>query len=239
MRKIFTFILALIVGAGTLFAASGTCGDNLKWELNSSGVLTISGSGDMENWSRRYAPWYSSSSSIKTVKIEYGVTSIGRYAFFECSNISSVTIPNSVTSIKEQAFSDCSSLLSVIIPNSVKSIGDYAFSQCTNIAAVSIGEGITSTGWGTNVFLDCNNLESVVWNAIDGPNAPFTAVRENIRSFTFGGNVQKIPGYICNGMTKLKSITIHSNVTSIGNQAFYTCTGLKTIVWNAINCDAK
>ena len=149
MRKIFTFILALIVGAGTLFAASGTCGANLTWELNSSGVLTISGSGDMTDWVAGDAPWYSSRSSIKTVKIEYGVTSIGRYAFYNCNNISSVTIGSSVKSIKYYAFKNCYNLLSVIIPNSVTSIGNEAFHTCSSLASVSIGEGITSTGWGT------------------------------------------------------------------------------------------
>ncbi len=239
MKKIFTFFLALVASAGTLFAESGTCGDNLKWELNSSGVLTISGSGDMTDWVIEDAPWYSSRSSIKTVKIGNSVTSIGRYAFYNCNNISSVTIGSSVKSIKNYAFKNCYNLLSVIIPNSVTSIGKEAFHTCSSLAAVSIGEGITSTGWGTNVFQDCNNLESIVWNAIDGPSAPFTDVRENIRSFTFGSNVQKIPGYICYYMTKLKSITIPSNVTSIGGAAFNNCTGLTTIVWNAKNCSAS
>ncbi len=239
MKKIFTFFLALVASAGTLFAESGTCGDNLKWELNSSGVLTISGSGDMTDWVIETAPWYSSRSSIKTVKIGNSVTSIGRYAFYNCNNISSVTIGSSVKSINYYAFKNCYNLLSVIIPNSVTSIGNEAFHTCSSLASVSIGESVTS--FGTNVFQDCNNLEYITWNAINCPDmtpTPFYSLRGNISSFVFGSNVQKIPASLCYGMTKLKSITIHSNVTSIGNQAFYNCTGLKTIVWNAINCDA-
>ena len=49
MKKIFTFLLALIVGVGTVFAESGTCGDNLTWELD-GGVLTIFGTGNMSNY---------------------------------------------------------------------------------------------------------------------------------------------------------------------------------------------
>ena len=49
MRKLFTFILALVAGAGTVFAQSGTCGTNLTWTL-SSGTLTISGTGEMTDW---------------------------------------------------------------------------------------------------------------------------------------------------------------------------------------------
>ena len=62
--------------------------------------------------------------------VEYSVTSIGSYAFDNCSGLTSVTIPNSVTSIGSYAFYDCYSLTSITIPNSVTSIGISAFSGC-------------------------------------------------------------------------------------------------------------
>ena len=59
------------------------------------------------------------------------VTSIGIYAFRNCTSLTSVTIPNSVTSISDVAFGSCTSLTSVTIPNSVTSMGYSAFSNCT------------------------------------------------------------------------------------------------------------
>ncbi|MDO4995351.1 MAG: leucine-rich repeat protein, partial [Bacteroidales bacterium] len=46
----------------------------------------------------------------------YNVTSIGYYAFLDCSSLTSVTISEGVTSIGGRAFYQCSSLTSVTIP---------------------------------------------------------------------------------------------------------------------------
>ncbi|MBQ6864913.1 MAG: leucine-rich repeat domain-containing protein, partial [Clostridia bacterium] len=121
--------------------ASGTCGKNVTWSLDSDGVLTIAGTGDMTNYYwNNYSPWYSNSSAIKTVIIENSVTSIGDWAFCGCDSLTSVTIPDSVTSIGEYAFENCDSLTSVTIGNSVTSIGDWAFCDCTSLTSVHISD---------------------------------------------------------------------------------------------------
>ena len=68
--------------------------------------------------------------SQKTYDIPSSVTSIGDWAFYDCSSLTSINIPNSVTSIGTFAFYGCSALTSITIPNSVTSIGSYAFSDC-------------------------------------------------------------------------------------------------------------
>ena len=150
-KRIFSFVLAVLMIASLLPAtalaadvvASGTCGaegngSNLTWTLDSEGVLTISGSGDMYNYgsSDFSAPWDGSRSRVKSVVIADGVTSIGEYAFFYCESLTSVTIPDSVTSIGKYAFFCCTSLTSVTIPDGVTSIGWRAFSNCTSLTDV-------------------------------------------------------------------------------------------------------
>ena len=84
---------------------SGTCGANLTWTLDDAGTLTISGTGVMTNYAYSYSsassthPWKNVTASINNVVIENGVTSIGNYAFYGCTNLTSVTIGNGVTSI--------------------------------------------------------------------------------------------------------------------------------------------
>ncbi|MCI6645489.1 MAG: leucine-rich repeat domain-containing protein [Bacteroidales bacterium] len=93
----------------------------------------------------------------------YSVTSIGEWAFYECSSLTSVTIPNGVTSIGGGAFSGCSGLTSVTIPNSVTSIGEGAFFECSGLTSVTIPNSVTSIG--EDAFSYCSGLTSIVSKA--------------------------------------------------------------------------
>ena len=92
--------------------------------------------------------------SVTSVSIPNSVTSIGEFAFFNCTGLTSVSIPSSVASIGSYAFQDCSGLTSVNIPDSVTSIGAAAFSTCTGLTSVNIGNGVLLTVGG-NAFAEC------------------------------------------------------------------------------------
>ena len=201
-KKLFTLMLAVAASVGTMFAESGTCGENLTWDLT-DGVLTISGTGAMKDYdyySSNKSPWYNNHSSITSVTIGTGVTSIGDYAFYGCSGLTSVTIPNCVTSIGAEAFYRCSSLTSPVYNAHV-----FAFMPTSYSGAFTIPDGIESIAGGA--FNNCSGLTS-----IDIPNS-VTSIEE----YTF---------YNCSG---LKSVTIGNSVTSIGKRAFYGCESLTSI----------
>ena len=131
----------------------------LNWSL-AEGTLTISGSGVIPDYSSPdFAPWYSYRNSITAVEIPEGVTSIGNYAFYGCSNLTSVTIPNSLKSANEQALDGQGSFNSVAISNSVTSIGNYAFSGCSSLTSVIIPNSVTSIG--EQAFSGCSSLLEV------------------------------------------------------------------------------
>ena len=95
--------------------------------------------------------------------IPSGVTSIGAYAFYNCSSLTGITIPNSVTIIDDSAFYECKSLTSVTIPNSVTSIGTSAFQYCNGLTSIDIPNSVTSIS--SNTFRYCLSLTSITTNA--------------------------------------------------------------------------
>ena len=146
---------------------TGKCGENVSYSLDTStGILTIYGSGKMNNYLVDVTPSYDSpfydNASIKSVVIESGVTSIGDYAFLGCGNLMSITIPDSVTSIGYYAFERCESLKSVTIGNSVTTIGENAFSNCTSLTSITIPDSVTSIG--NDAFYECESLTDVYYS---------------------------------------------------------------------------
>ena len=231
-------------------ATSGTCGENLTWTLDkTTGVLEISGTGEMYNYEQYKSPL--NNGSIKSITIGNGVTSIGDYAFCGCTSLTSVTIPDSVTSIGNQAFSGCGftsitipdsvtsigdlafsacDLTSITIPDSVTSIGIYAFEYCESLTSVTIGKGVTSIGY--RAFKHCTSLASVIIpDSVTSIGDYAFYVCDSLTSVTIGKGVTSIGRDAFSGCTSLTSITIPDSVTSIGSNAFSGCKNIITIYY--------
>ena len=144
-------------------------------------------------------------SSLESITIPEGVTSIKDFAFYCCSSLKSITIPEGVTSIGKQVFYGCSSLTSITIPEGVTSIGIGVFGWCSSLTSITIPEGVTSIG--SSAFWKCSSLTSI----------------------TIPEGVTSIGGWTFSECSSLTSITIPEGVTSIGEQAFYGCSSLKSI----------
>ena len=122
--------------------AIGICGTAAVWEYTSDGVLTIKGTGSMydfspytggkENLMREFR------SSVKTIIIEDGITTIGAYAFQKFENVTSVRLPKTLLYIHDAAFVACTSLKKVEIPYGTRRIDDLAFATCPSLESVTI-----------------------------------------------------------------------------------------------------
>ena len=237
-KRLLSFVLAALMIASLLPATalaanivdSGTCGAEVTWTLDSEGVLTISGSGYMydNGSSASGAPWYGSRSRVKSAVIADGVTSIGVYAFYDCTSLTSVTIPDSVTSIGSGAFSYCKSLTSVTIPDSVTSIGGAAFNGCSSLTSVTIPDSVTSIGG--EAFFNCTSLTSVtIPNSVTSIGEYAFSDCSSLTSVTIPDSVTSIVNGAFAGCRSLTSVTIPDSVTSIDWSAFAGCRSLTSV----------
>ena len=147
------------------------------------------------------------------------------------SGCKNTIIPNTATAIGAHAFLDQTELTTIDIPNSVKSIGWGAFSGCSNLNSIIIPTSVTSIA--LYAFQNCTGLETVHWNAIccddfSPSYRPFIN-STGITTFVFGNEVEKIPTYLCQGLSGLTSVSIPNSVNSIGRSAFECCSGLTSI----------
>lgn len=186
-----------VVGAGAQ-VRNGKYGENAEWEFHKfTGILRISGSGDIDSSyndgihkKKAYVPWEKFRKSIKFVRIDEGITSIGYGAFSGCTELTAVSIPNSVRSIGDGAFLKCKKLTSIDIPNSVKSIGSSAFFDCENLESITIPNSVTSIGM--QAFYKClqlktitlpNGLESIEEDAFSGCDITTITIPRSVKHF--------------------------------------------------------
>ena len=196
-KRMLAWVLVLamllpVLPAGVLAddaATSGTCGENLTWTLE-NGVLTISGTGEMEDYTAGSTPWNEIRQNIVSVVIASGVTSVGDRAFYECGSLTSVTIQSNIKTIGDSAFWSCGKLTTINFPESLKSIGDYAFIYCDSLTSIAFPDGVEVIG--NSIFLCAHGLKSV----------------------SIGSSVASIGTDVFEGCDALQSIRVASNNTT-------------------------
>ncbi len=144
--------------------ASGKCGDGISWSLDENGVLWLSGEGKMDDYeSADVSPWAKKRGRIVEVNFENGITTVGGYAFRNCSRLQKVTLPSSLQSIKQSAFNHCAELTSIEIPEGTETIDGFAFTGCEALADVTIPESMKTIK--RYAFRGCNKLRKVKTNS--------------------------------------------------------------------------
>ena len=179
---------------------------------------------------------------LKTVTVDGAVTSIGNFAFSDCTGLMDIVISGSVKSIGASAFSGCSGLTDITVSEGVQSIGDSAFSGCVGLTGIAIPDSVTNVR--AAVFVDCVNLKQISVNA---SNAYYysengvlfnKATKELIcypqgkteTSYSIPSGVTSIGDRAFYGCNRLVVITVPGGVTSIDSHAFYGCGSLTSIV---------
>ena len=211
-NRLLSILLVLLMALtllplGALAEDDNKCGESLTWNLDEIGILTISGTGDMYNYSSAYpAPWSAKNNDISEIIVLDGVTSIGDNAFHSCKAESVDLQGTSLVSIGKNAFSRCTMLMSIFIPESVQSIGSQAFSLCEGLQSVYLPPTLTIIPDG--IFTDCALLESI----------------------TIPGSVTEIGANAFSKCTAFSLTELPDGIKSIGAAAFANCGRIEELV---------
>ena len=271
MKKLLALVLTVallcavvpfaVSAAGTTY--SGTCGDNLTWTVDpEAGTLTISGTGEMDDYNKVYPPWFVSEEEgaipawyaaygdvVRSVVVEDGVTTIGKWAFAQMGALETATIADSVTAIGELAFYECSALTGIRLPAGLTVLEEKTFYRCAALPAIHIPDSVTAIR--SNVFRSCTAL-----SAVTGGNG-LTIVGESafagctaLTSILLPGTLREFGAFAymgCTGLTELEfpaqqplimgygvfmncTNLVRVTVGDVGIGTFYNCTGLQTLV---------
>ena len=226
-----------------LFAAnSNSCGEGLTWKLSYYGTLTISGTGKMASYSPGDAPWYSRRTQIRKITISEGVTSIGEYAFEECTNVTSISIPGSVTELNEYCFSACVSMKNITIPQSVTRIADGVFDACEKLTDIYYGGTDASwkhiTSWNAGLGGNVTIHSTGVFTGKCGDNLTWTIDNNEVLTISGTGRIPDYNDPSSGGNNtapwygyayQIKKVVLGSGVQNIGNDAFAGCYGMTDI----------
>ena len=190
-------------------------------------------------------------SSIRSVKIGGGLTSIGRDAFLRCKSLTEINLPDVLTSIGQYAFRDCINLGTIDFPESLIEIDRYAFCGCNSLTSIKLPSKITrienNTFYGCSsmttaelpealksigeyAFYGCEALEGIV--IPDKTNLIENDAFENcsaLKSLKCGTGLRTVEYNAFRNCDALTEVAFQEGVTTIGNNAFYDCDGLETI----------
>lgn len=190
--------------------------------------LTLSGAGAIPYYPIAEAPWHKLRKQIKSIVLREGVTRIGDYAFYDCTELKSVEIPEGVTQIGESAFACCQSLEAVTIPGSVTEIGEGAFESCCDLLVLELTSGLKRVG--AFAFSECFSLR-----ALDLPDtverierSAFTGTA--LQELVIPSNVQEIGDNAFNGCIRLSSLTLSEGIRVIEEMAFSNCSDLTEVL---------
>lgn len=228
---LLTILLLSVQWLPAYAAESGSCGEGLEWSF-SAGVLTITGEGDMTDFSEPdMAPWYDLRDQIRRVVFPDGLTSVGNLAFYQCKNLTTVILPDTVREVGIFSFAGCESLTMLDLGVRVTEIKESAFDGCISLAALKLPDGLQTLG--SQAFYRCESLTTVtIPSGVREMGTAVFAYCKNLIIAKIDAYLKEIPDWTFYGCDRLTSVVLAQTVESVENYAFKNCDKLTTVYFD-------
>ena len=213
-------------GIGTLVVSAASVTSNgFTWNLNGSGVLTVSGTGELSGFDWNTEGF--NKADVKKFVVGNGITSVSSYLMYNAKNLQTVTLPATIQKIEGYAFSGCTSLTSINMSSGLTSIGYSAFNGCTSLTSINIPDSVTSIGY--DAFRSCTKLSSFHYPKLLTSTGSNIFCDAAVTKVTVPEGITEIPADAFNGANNLTTVVLPSTLKTIKADAFDGCTSLTSI----------
>ncbi len=251
MCMLSLLMLSCITAAAEDLPTSGKWGDNITWELDADGTLTLSGKGKMEYGAFMYNdelpadeqsiyPWSYYHKQIKKIIIGEGITEISDNAFHNTGDefwtgdtrytqLKTVKLPSTLKSIGKGAFYGACKLKQINFPDNLEKIGSYAFTYCWNLKKVVLPKGVKVIK--KHTFDYCKKLSYIEMPSVEKIESHAFFWCESLTEITFPKTLKRIGYAAFSKCNKLTSVTLPSSLEKIGDLAFCDCASLEKVIF--------
>ena len=168
--------------------------------------------------------WYAfqECTSLASVQFSQNITEIGGYAFYHCAALTEVNLPEGLTKMRDAAFADCAALALVYIPSTLEECDGYGpFTRCSSLDSVTFGEGIPKIC--SNLFKECAGLTHIkIPDTVTSVGWHAFQYCSNLVSVQFSKNITEIGGYAFQN-SGLNSIVVPDTITAYADGTLQNC----------------
>lgn len=172
---------------------------------------------------------FSGITSLKSIKICNGVTSLPDHCFHNCESLEEVSVPESIDTIGRLCFAGCNKLEEIVLPDKLTEISESLFEGCGSLKSVTIGRNVIKVG--SKAFMNCTALKEILMpNSVSSLGDECFAGCSSLERINFSDSLEIIPCRALAGCTALETITLPKNLKIIEDKAFLGCSSLKEVI---------
>lgn len=201
---------------------SGPCGENIAWNLDAAGNLTVTGTGDFYGEdNENYLPWRQFARYIVSVTVSDGVSRVPDDAFYGCDYLETVALGKDVKSVGREAFQNCVRLTDISGADALETVGEASFAACPALTDFTFAQHLKTIG--AAAFAHCGFVNLTIPDSVTEIGEEAFHDCENLKSVVIGSGLTYLDRGVFANCQSLKTFAIPATLTAIDESAFSVC----------------